>query len=268
MMEHRRAGALEYLASPLIAAAHGFTGRSGGVSQGALSSLNLGTGRGDDPANVLENYRRLGNALGFDPKKAVLAHQVHGVATHLCTQADWGEGLYSPMPFEADILLSNTPGTTLVVFGADCYTLLLFDPIHNACAAVHAGWRGTAQKAPKVAVEEMAARFGTDPAQLRVAIGPGIGQCCFESDGDVPDALLDAFGPAAEAFIVQKGPKYFVDLLSCNLLALGEAGVSREHIDAAEVCTLCHRDQYWSNRHAQAHEGGRRGVQGGVIQVP
>ncbi len=267
-MEHRHAGTLEYLASSGIAAAHGFTNRSGGVSRGALASLNLGTGRGDDPANVLENYRRLGVALGFDPKKAVLAHQVHGVQCHLCTQADWGAGLFAPMPYEADILLSNTPGTTLVVFGADCYTLLMFDPTRNACAAVHAGWRGTALKAPKVAVAEMTARFGSDPAQLRVAIGPGIGQCCFETDFDVPHALWDAFGPAARPFIRQEGLKYFVDLLSCNRLALREAGVLDEHVDAAEVCTLCRRDIYWSNRHAQAHEGGRRGVQGGVICVP
>ncbi len=267
-MERHYVGTLEYLASPGIAAVHGFTNRTGGVSQGALSSLNLGTGRGDDPANVLENYRRLGLALGFDPHKAVLAHQVHGVAAHLCTQAHWGAGLYAPMPFEADILLSNTPGTTLVVFGADCYTLLLFDPIQNACAAVHAGWRGTAGKAPKVAVEEMTARFGADPTHLRVAVGPGIGQCCFETDQDVPTALLDAYGPAARPFITQKGAKFYVDLLSCNLLALREAGVLDTHIDAAEVCTLCSRDKYWSNRHAQAHEGGRRGVQGGVIQVP
>lgn len=267
-MEHRHVGTLEYLSSPGIAAVHGFTNRSGGVSQGELSSLNLGTGRGDTPENVLENYRRLGSALGFDPKKAVLAHQVHGVQCHLCTQADWGNGLYTPMPFAADILLSNTPGTTLVVFGADCYTLLLFDPTHRACAAVHAGWRGTALKAPQVAAAEMTAQFGTDPADVRVAIGPGIGPCCFETDADVPNALLDAFGTAVQPFITQKEDKYYVDLLSCNRLALREAGVLDEHVDAAEVCTLCHRDVYWSNRHAQAHCGGRRGVQGGVICVP
>ncbi len=267
-MEHRHAGTLEYLASPGIAAAHGFTNRSGGVSQGALSSLNLGIGRGDDRLNVLENYRILGQALGFDPKKTVLAHQVHGVHAHLCTQADWGSGLYAPNPLEADILLSDTPGTTLVVFGADCYTLLFYDPTHNACAAVHAGWRGTALKAPKVAVAEMTARFGTDPAHLQVAIGPGIGSCCFETDADVPQALLDAFGDVARPFITQKGSKYLVDLLACNRLALREAGVPDGHIDAAEVCTLCHWDTYWSNRHAQAHEGGRRGVQGGLICVP
>ncbi len=267
-MEERRVGTLEYLASAGIFAVHGFTNRSGGVSQGPLASLNLGVGRGDDPANVLENYRRLGLALGFHPKRTVLAHQVHGAAAHLCTQADWGAGLYTPNPFEADILLSNTPGTTLVVFGADCHTLLLFDPVHTACAAVHAGWRGTALKAPKTAVEEMTAHFGTDPAELRVAIGPGIGKCCFETDGDVPEALLDAFGDAANPFFAQKGDKFHVDLLSFNRLALLEAGVLAEHIDAAEVCTLCHPDKYWSNRHAQAHTDGRRGVQGGVICVP
>lgn len=267
-MEERRAGTLEYLASPGISAAHGFTNRSGGVSQGALASLNLGAGRGDAKENVLENYRRLGLALGFDPRKAVLACQVHAANVHLCTQADWGAGLYAPTSFQADILLSDTPGTALVVFGADCYTLLLFDPVHNACAAVHAGWRGTALKAPKVAVEEMTARFGTRPSDLHAAIGPGIGKCCFETDGDVPEALLASFGSAAQAFIPRRDGKYHVDLLAFELLALREAGVSGSHIDAAEVCTLCHADAYWSNRYAQAHEGGRRGVQAGVIRVP
>ena len=72
MVISNRIGQLEYLTAEGIPAPHCFTTRLGGVSTGVLSSLNIGTSRGDDPANVLENYRILGQALGFSPENAVL----------------------------------------------------------------------------------------------------------------------------------------------------------------------------------------------------
>ena len=120
MVISNRIGQLEYLTAEGIPAPHCFTTRLGGVSTGVLSSLNIGTSRGDDPANVLENYRILGRALGFSPENAVLARQVHSDVVHVASDRDRGAGLFAPKLDSCDALVTNTPGLALVVFTADC----------------------------------------------------------------------------------------------------------------------------------------------------
>ena len=101
--------------------------------------------------------------------------------------------------------------------------------------------------------------FGTNPADLRAAIGPNIGSCCFETDRDVPEALLAAYGSAAAPFIRQRGEKFFPDLKKINALALEQAGVTMP--DVSTDCTACQPDRFWSHRIT----GGNRGSQGALI---
>lgn len=250
---------LEYLASGLIAVPHGFTTRLGGVSTGALYSLNLGTSRGDDPENVLENYRRLGQALGFDPHCAVLSRQVHSDAVYTVTGQDRGAGLYGPPLPPCDALITGCPGIALVVFTADCTPILLYDPVTGAVGAAHAGWRGTAADIAGKTVNAMVSRFGSRPENIRAAIGPNIGPCHFETHGDVPQALLSAFGPEMEDYIRPDGEKYYVDLKAVNRWLLLRAGVRQ--VDVSDCCTVCQSRRFWSHRVT----GGNRGSQGAVI---
>ena len=111
---------IEHLVAENIAAAHGFTTRFGGVSQGYLDSLNIGMHRGDEPANVAENYRRLAKAIGFSADKMVLAHQTHSDIVRVVTEKDCLGSLSHRDYPECDALVTNTPGITLVVFTADC----------------------------------------------------------------------------------------------------------------------------------------------------
>jgi copper oxidase (laccase) domain-containing protein len=136
-------GEMEYLVAEGIAAPHAFTTRRGGVSTGHLSSLNLTMHRGDDPACVEENYRRLGAAVGFDMQKLVLTRQVHGDEIRVVTAEDCHGVDHHQYP-PCDALVTNIPGVTLAVFTADCTPILLFDPVTGAVGAAHAGWRGTA----------------------------------------------------------------------------------------------------------------------------
>lgn len=242
-----------------ISAPHGFTTRQGGVSQGYLSSLNLGTHRGDRQENVEKNYNLLGKALGFLPQKAVLTHQTH---TDIVLQVDsrhWGAGLYAPALPECDGLVTNTPGTALVVFTADCTPILLYDPVTGAVGAAHAGWRGTAMKIGEKTVKAMVAAYGCKPEHIRAAIGPNIGQCCFQTDADVPNAIRKAYGNAAEEYIRQGNDKFYVNLKAINALSLQQAGV--KEIEIATECTACRPDIFWSHRIV----GNTRGSQGGVI---
>ena len=251
-------GSLQYLCDPNIAPAHGFTTRFGGVSKEHLSSLNLGMNRGDDPENVGENYRILAQGLGFDLGKLVLAHQIHSDIVRVVTKAD-AKGVDHRNYPECDALVTNDPGVTLGVFTADCTPILYFDPVTGAVGAAHAGWRGTAAGIAGKTVEKMVAAFGCNPADIRCAIGPNIGACCFETDREVPEAMIAALGEEARPYITQKGEKFYLDLKQINAVFLRRAGV--EHITISEDCTMCQWERFWSHRKT----GGQRGSQGAFI---
>ena len=247
-------------------AAHGFSTRLGGVSEGHFASLNLRGGgpHPDDRELVRENYRRFCAALGADPAGLVLSRQVHEDTVRHVTAADAGKGFSAPVDYTADALITNEPGLNLMVFSADCIILLLHDPVTASIGAVHAGWRGTALDLPAKAVREMGRLFGAKRSDIRVAVGAGIGPCCFETHDDVPDAMRSAFGGGAEAHIRPKGEKWTVDLKGINAWRLREAGVRGENIDVCPTCTACRTDLYWSHRIT----GDRRGVQGALIALP
>lgn len=252
-------GTLEYLTAENIAAPHCFTTRLGGVSTGHLASLNLGPSRGDDLANVVENYRRVGAVLGFEPEDVILAKQTHSQIVLQVGQAHRGAGLFKPPLPECDALITNEPGVALFVSTADCTPILLYDPITGAVGAVHAGWRGTGARICEKTVTAMAEAFGSDPGNIRAAIGPNIGFCHFETDRDVPDAMLAAYGSEAEAYIRSNGEKFYLDLKAINALSLGRAGV--RHLEISTACTVCQSHRFWSHRVTQ----GLRGAQGAII---
>ena len=248
-----------YLCAEAIETAHCFTTRFGGVSTGVCDSMNIGTHREDKPENVLKNYEILGNAVGFEPEKLVLTKQTHTDIVRVVTEKDWGTGLFKPEFSPCDGLVTNTPGTALVVFSADCTPILLWDNVTGAVGAVHAGWRGTAAEIGAKAVKAMVEAFGCDPKNICAAIGPNIGPCCFETDGDVPKAMLENFGEEANAYIRPAGDKYYVNLKAINALSLNRVGVTQ--VDIAEDCTKCSPHKYWS---ARVH-GNDRGSQGAII---
>ena len=257
-----RQGTLEYLtADALEGSIHCFSTRHGGVSEGALSSLNLGTHRGDLPENVRENYRILGAAAGFTPEETVFTRQEHTDCLIRVGKADRGTGLDREQTIICDGILTDEPDVALVCFGADCATILLYDPVHPAIAAVHAGWRGTAQGIAYKAVLRMQAEFGSQPRDIRAAIGPCIGRCCFEVGPEVPAAMREALGADAEAAIGPRGEKAHVDLKLLNRIWLQKAGV--QTIDVSPDCTMCRPDRFWSHRVT----GGDRGSQAAIIKL-
>lgn len=247
-----------FLVSDRIAVPHGFTTRKGGVSGGAFGALNLTMHRGDEAENVVQNHRLLAQAVGYDPKKLVLTRQTHSDVVRTVGAAD-AQGFDHHLYPVCDALVTDTPGLALMVFTADCTPILLFDPITGAVGAVHAGWRGTAADIAGKTVAAMATQFGARPADIRAAVGPNIGSCHFQTDGDVPAALFAAFGEMIAPWIERRGEKFYPDLKKINAFALQRAGV--EQIDIAEPCTYCRSDLFWSHRYC----GAARGSQGAVI---
>ena len=253
-------GTLEYLTAENITAPHCFTTRLGGVSTGIFDSLNLSLSRGDEAANVVENYRRIGTVLGFTPEDVVNARQIHSDIVVRVGRENRNKLTVPGASPVCDALITNEPGVVLFVSTADCTPILLHDPVTGAVGAAHAGWRGTAADIAGKTVRAMCAEFGCRAEDIRAAIGPNIGFCCFETDADVPQALIAALGEEAQPHIRTKGDKYYVNLKEINAIFLRRSGV--RHIDISRDCTMCQPDRFWSHRYTK----GQRGAQGALIR--
>lgn len=241
---------IRVLRSPVIPAGfvHGFPERTGGVSTGARASLNLGKRWGDDPELVDRNRALLAAHAGFDVDDLQMMRHVHGTNV-------WRVGEPPPEPAEFDGLVTDQVGPILTTFAADCVPLLFADPVARVCGSAHAGWRGTvAGVAPRV-VARMG-ELGARPADVRVALGPSIGPCCFEVGPEVVEAFRAAFGDVPG--MVVRGPhKDHVDLRVALTAGLTAVGVAPAHIDAAPPCTRCEAERFYSYR--------RDGQAGGIL---
>lgn len=227
---------------------HAVTTRHGGVSTGQWSSLNLTKSTGDDPEAVEENLRRVSGAFALRREDLISPNQRHTANAARVGQADRGRILAG-----YDILVTDEPGTPLLLRYADCTPVLIYDPTHRALALIHSGWRGTVQAAGRVAVETLSREFGSRPGDMVAAIGPSIGPCCYEVGDEVTDAVRAAFTRADGLLPSLNGGRRHFDLWAANRRWLQEAGVGR--IELAEVCTSCHTDDFYSHRREQGRTG-------------
>ena len=150
---------------------HGFSTRLGGVSQGCFSSMNLSFARGDEKANVLENYNRITKAIGCSMEDLVVSHQTHTTNVRVVTDKDRGKGVLYPRDYQdVDGLVTDQPGIVLTTFYADCVPLYLIDPVHKVIGLSHSGWRGTKGRMGQATIRKMREVYGTNPKDLVVAI--------------------------------------------------------------------------------------------------
>jgi polyphenol oxidase len=228
-----------------------FTTRRGGTSRGPWASLNLAADGGDAPEAVRANRRALADALGVPPGRVTMVRQVHG-ADVLRVDAPPRPGLFDGDLLgwdAADALASESPGSPLVVMGADCPPVLAWRRDRPAVAAAHAGWRGLVAGV----VGRSLASLG-DAGAVGAAIGPGIGPCCYEVSREVRERFAAAFGPE----VVRDRA---VDLAASVRVALRAAGVPDAAIVTVEACTRCEHERFFSHRGS----GGTCGRQAGVV---
>lgn len=184
---------------------------------------------------------------GVAPEDLLGVRQVHA-ATVSIASAD------RPRPWprpQADVLVSNDPTVAISVRVADCVPILLADDTGRAVAAIHAGWRGIAQRAPIAAVEALQAAYGVRPERIVAAAGPSIGPCCYEvgdstregfrAAGHHPDMLALWFTPRAPG-------TFMLDLWRATFDQLEGAGILPDNIHVAELCTKTHADVFHSYR--------------------
>ncbi len=257
-----RVGELMYMRADNIDAVHGFTTRYGGVSEGAYASLNLSFSSGDEAARVHENYRILGETVGIDVYHAGYTRQVHGNAVRIVTHEESGAP-GDRVPEDSDAVVTNAEGLTVFCFTADCVPILMYEPLARVAAAAHCGWRGSVSDMVGATVAAMQS-LGAQPEHIRAAIGPSISQCCFETEADVPEAVDKWLGESGKEFYVydKSRKKYMVDIKGANVRRLLDLGLSAQHIEQSEECTMCLDEKYWSHRGAK---GGARGTQAAFI---
>ena len=224
---------------------HGFSTRFGGVSKGCYATMNISTTRGDDPAAVAENCRRMAKALGVEVGDFTYTQQTHTTNVVVVKAEDKGKRFA-----ETDGMITNVPGICLVTFYADCVPLYFVDPVKKVIGLSHSGWRGTVGKMGKVTVEKMTTEYDCDPKDILAAIGPSICQDCYEVSEDVIDCFKEKFDEHLwdNLFYQKENGKYQLNLWEANHQIFLESGISEEHIAVTNVCTHCNPDVLFSHR--------------------
>lgn len=236
---------------------HCFTTRLGGVSEGVCSTLNLSFSRGDDPAAVMENYRRVAKTFGKTETDFVCTDQTHTTNVLQVGKAEKGYGVTREKPYaDVDGLITDEPGVILSTFYADCVPLYFVDPVHKAIGLSHSGWRGTVGRMGQKTLEAMEKAYGTKSEEVVAAIGPSICQDCYEISEDVAEHFYEEFKDHGDEILINKGNgKYQLDLWKTNEIVLLEAGVLPEHLAVTNICTCCNADVLFSHRASQGKRG-------------
>ena len=231
--------------------------RHGGYSQGSYGAFNINRYCGDDPQAIAQNREALCQLLGVDDDRLLMPHQVHLTEVvkvdeaFLRLSADERQQRFEGV----DALMTDVGRVCIGVSTADCIPVLLYDPVHHAVCAIHAGWRGTVQRIVEAAVDKMTKAYGSQPQDLKVQIGPGISLDSFEVGDEVYEAFVEAGFEMPR--ISRRDAKWHIDLPLCNRLQLEGMGVPSHQVSVAPDCTFKQPETWFSAR--------RLGIQSGRI---
>jgi polyphenol oxidase len=251
---------------------HAFSTRLGGETKPPMESFNVGrlvdssTCRED----LLKNRSRLCSALGLNAASLIVPDMTHSNVVLFVEKPQ-------PARPQADGIATTTPGLPLLLTFADCVPIIIFDPVGDLLAVVHAGWRGTASGIVQEAVSLLVGR-GSQKSALVAAIGPAIGSCCYPTGWDaasqliasllskqanVNDSCIEEANPNSlmstirdtklQEFFLIKDETIHPDLKAINALQLLQAGV--EQIDITNFCTACKPELFYSHRQSQGEAG-------------
>jgi polyphenol oxidase len=268
--------ALDILCAPSLTdvpwLVHGFSTRPGGVSKCyGGRTLNLGFTPADSRENVARNRRLFLEGIGAASEDVdsiwplVQVKQLHSAVVHSVSASPHE-------PLAGDGIITDTPGLLLAIKTADCVPVLVADVKLRVIGAFHAGWRGTVARIVQKGVGEMRRQLGSQPRDLRAAIGPSIRRCCYQVGPEVraefdsqfsysPDLFEEVFDADAihvrypMLFLTARapghselGPELHLDLVEANRRQLEDAGLAAEHISIIDGCTACDTTRFFSHR--------------------
>lgn len=236
-----------------------FTGREGGVSRAPFDSFNLGTHVHDDPAAVLTNRSRLLSAFEKPDMPLLVPNQVHGdvVVSVDDVSVSALEDVAKKAQMGSDALVVGVSEVGALLCFADCVPVIVVSPT-GRFAVIHAGWRGVMNGIAVKTVRQMIAKDSASVGQIassqyNVYIGPHIHASCFETSEDVRDRFVERFGDTCAP------DSRHVSLLDALRIDLTKAGVRKDRIVDAGICSVCSHDTYFSYR-ASGGTCGRHGA--------
>lgn len=248
--------------------------RFGGIRVAVMDDDSI-----EEASPVCRGFRdRLAHQIGSSISMEVVTDQRHTNYVHVASKEDFGVATVGNFALHrqyVDGVVTDIPDALLTVFGADCPSVYIADPVRRCIGLVHAGWKGTLGKIPEVAIAQMVVKFGCEPEDMYAAIGPGVCGDCYEMGDEVYDAFAEQWGmddadrilrryepgEGSDALKIkymmagrhtgvskQTESKYHLDLREANKLTLMRAGVPEDHIAVSNVCTMCNTDTFYSYR--------------------
>ena len=212
-----------------------------GESSAAPFGFNLGYNLGDDDSRVTGNIVRFAETLELEAEDLAFMHQVHGETIRVVSEP----GAYE----DTDAMITTQPGVGLTVRTADCVPVLLYAPAAGAIAAVHAGWRGTAEHITRKTVERLFSEFGAEPGSTFAFIGAAAGVCCYEVGDEVAALFPERWIERSEG----KNPR--LDIQGVNRQQLLDLGIPAGNIESAGLCSIHEKHLLHSHRRDGARSG-------------
>lgn len=231
------------------------TTRHGGVSPAPWNTLNFSVTRGDTRERVLENRRRLAEAVGFDAGHLTYCQQVHGTGV---AKVDWRDA--GQVQSGCDALATDAIGLPLGLVFADCVPVLLYDRVRHVLGICHAGWRGTVNGAAAATLWAMQAGYDVTPRDVIACIGPSIGPESYEVGNEVVEMAQARLPNAAALFSYPNGNNRdnrnpFFDLWRANAEQLIDGGVPAGQIEVSGIDTGRATHDFFSHRAEQGRCG-------------
>ena len=234
------------------------TTRTGGCSEGSYAGMNINPYCGDTAEHISANRALLAGELGVSEERIFLPHQVHDVKAAVIDEPFLAipQAAQSEQLEGVDALMTDIKDICIGVSTADCIPVILYAPLRQAAAVIHAGWRGTVQGITGHVTDLFCRRFGIPGEEVKAVIGPGISRKNFEVGQSVYDEFRDR-GYPMESIAFMPHQKWHIDLPECNRLQLEERGIPAGSICDCGICTYDHFEQFFSAR--------RQGIASGRI---
>jgi len=241
---------IEYFESSLLSECdfltHAFCTRRGGVSEDDYDSLNISFKEGDFESRVLQNWHRLAMAFAIPMDQFLTLNQVHG--NDIFIIKPFGDYYSSSETLDYDAMVTSRTNLAVCIKTADCVPVFIVDRIKKIIAVVHAGWKGTALEITAKVVRLLQEKYGSSPGDILTAIGPSIGQCCFEVDTPTANAFFEQKNNEAFLSPGARPNKWMLDLAEANRRQILNCGIPEANIDVSDLCTSCRQDLFFSHR--------------------
>lgn len=223
---------------------HAFSPRNYGRKDGTAGELNFGSS-GDE--QILSHHKKwFLEAMGIEGCDVTRVTQVHGDRVYVLNDASRSEAQVANVA--ADAIITSLVNRPIAVLTADCIPVVVYDPEREVAGVVHAGRKGTSLNILSKTIGMMKRVYGCHPGDLVVAMGPGIGKCCYEVDAACMEPFADNY-PVWTKFAVQlPSGKYMLDLFSANMEDARKAGIGMQRISRTSYCTSCDVDRFFSYR--------------------